>query len=164
MDGPALTGVTGLTGTHVAFYEQPIELSQHPVFVPGAVHIFWGRLKPRRTVTWSPSGRLKKESDNSRVDDLMATPTQYAFNLNEVATALIKQQNIHTGKWWVVFDFMLGAGVFGVPSGARRGALARRPIPERVRSDPKNYIGASREPPPPAALVVDAAEVNPESN
>ena len=95
----------------------------------------------------------------------MATPTQYAFDLNEVATALIKQQNIHTGKWWVVFDFMLGAGIFGRPTGVPPSGT---PSPGDLF--PSAFVQIRRvtlaqvgEPPPPAALVVDAAEVNPES-
>ena len=85
----------------------------------------------------------------------MATPTQYAFGLKEVATALIKQQNIHAGKWWVVFDFALGAGIFGAPPTGEQLPAAF----VQIRSISLAQVG---EPPPPAAFVVDAEEVNPD--
>jgi hypothetical protein len=88
----------------------------------------------------------------------MATPTQYAFELKEVATALIKAQNIHTGKWWVLFDFTLGAGMFGgVPGAPSSGDQ----LPGAFFQIRRIMLAQAGEPPPPAALVVDAAEVNP---
>jgi hypothetical protein len=36
--------------------------------------------------------------------ETVAAPTQYVFELCEVATALIKEKNIHEGRWWAVFE------------------------------------------------------------
>ena len=45
----------------------------------------------------------------------MAEPTQYGFDLNEVATALIKQQGIHEGLWSVGFEIVMGRVTLGQP-------------------------------------------------
>ena len=86
----------------------------------------------------------------------MATPTQYSIELNEVATALIKAQNIHEGKWWVGFEFLLGTGLLGgqvgSPDAFPGGFFAIRRI---------TLAQATTEPPPPPHLIVDAAVVNP---
>jgi hypothetical protein len=86
----------------------------------------------------------------------MATPTQYSFELNEVATALIKAQNIHEGKWWVAFEFLLGTGLLGgqvgSPDAFPGGFFTIRRI---------TLAQATAEPPPPPHLIVDAAIVNP---
>jgi len=87
----------------------------------------------------------------------MSTPTQYSFELKEVATALIKAQNIHEGKWWVAFEFLLGTGLLGgqvgSPDAFPGGFFTIRRI---------TLAQAAVEPPPPQHLVVDAAVVNPE--
>jgi hypothetical protein len=83
----------------------------------------------------------------------MAIPTQYSFDLDEVATALIKQGNIHEGKWWAVFEFNLGTGMFGqTPSDVLPGGFVQI---KRV------LLAQAGDPPPPERLVVDAAVVNP---
>ena len=82
----------------------------------------------------------------------MAAPTQYAFELREVATALIKQQNIHEGKWWAVFEFVLRSGVFGqtnvelLPGGLFQ--IKRVILAQPDRSTPEQFV-------------VDGGEVNP---
>jgi hypothetical protein len=88
----------------------------------------------------------------------MANPTQYTFEMSEVATALIKAQNIHEGRWWVGFEFTLGSGLLGGPIGspdAFPGAFftIRRLV----------LAQATGEPPPPPHLIVDAAQVNPKT-
>jgi hypothetical protein len=88
---------------------------------------------------------------NSWVDTVTA-PTQYDFELREVAAALIKEKNIHEGRWWAVFEFVLRTGVFGqtnaelLPGGLfqiRRITLAHPDL-----STPEQFV-------------VDAAVVNP---
>lgn len=87
----------------------------------------------------------------------MATPTQYAFELNEVATALIRAQNIHEGKWWVTFEFLLGTGLLGGSVGSPDAFPGGFYTIRRV-----TLAQATVEPAPPPHLVVDAAVVNPE--
>jgi hypothetical protein len=89
----------------------------------------------------------------------MAAPTQFAFDLKEVATALIKEQNIHTGKWWVLFDFNLGAGLLGGGIGPVQHGDS---LPGAFFQIRRIILAQVGEPAPPGALVVDAAEVNPE--
>jgi hypothetical protein len=82
----------------------------------------------------------------------MAAPTQYGFELREVATALIKQQNIHEGKWWAVFEFVLRSGVFGQTNAELLpGGLFQI----------KRIILAQPDLSTPEQFVVDGAEVNP---
>jgi hypothetical protein len=82
----------------------------------------------------------------------MAAPTQYGFELREVATALIKQQNIHEGKWWAVFEFVLKGGVFGQTNAELLpGGLFQI----------KGIILAQSDMSTPEQFIVDAAEVNP---
>jgi hypothetical protein len=82
----------------------------------------------------------------------MAEASQYAFELREVATALIKQQGLHEGRWTLAFEFRLAAGVFGQePETAKPSAviqvvrmhLAHAPVGEKFD------------------FIVDAEEVNP---
>ena len=82
----------------------------------------------------------------------MAGPTQYGFNLQEVATALIKEQKIHEGKWVVLFDLNLAGGIFGVnPDDQLPGAFMQI----------KRLLLAQPDPAMPQRFVVDASEVNP---
>jgi hypothetical protein len=82
----------------------------------------------------------------------MAAPTQYRFELREVATALIKQKNIHEGRWWAVFEFVLRGGVFGQTNAEL--------MPGGVFQI-KGIILAQSDQSTPEQFVVDAAEVNP---
>jgi hypothetical protein len=83
----------------------------------------------------------------------MATPTQYTFDLTEATKALIKEQGIHEGKWVIAFEFTFGAGVFGAtPADVAPGGFMQ------IR---RALLSQAGEPPPPAHLIVDAAEVNP---
>jgi hypothetical protein len=86
----------------------------------------------------------------------MAEPTQYSFSLAEVATALIKQQGLHEGKWMVSFDLAVAIGLMGPsPSEARPGASFNI---QRVS------IGKPPDQGGPSSLIVDASEVNPSSS
>ena len=83
----------------------------------------------------------------------MAEPTQYAFDLKEVAAALIKQQGLHEGVWMVAFEFNLGAGMISAsPGEPRPGALIQVNKIQLTRQGEPNAI---------PHLSVDAAEVNP---
>ena len=44
----------------------------------------------------------------------MAEATQYKFGLTELTTLLVKQQNIHEGRWMVVMELTFGASLMGV--------------------------------------------------
>jgi hypothetical protein len=82
----------------------------------------------------------------------MAAPTQYGFELREVATALIKQQNIHEGRWWAAFEFALGSGLFGAaPPEVLPGAMFQI----------RRVLLAQADQATPQQFVVDASEVNP---
>ena len=82
----------------------------------------------------------------------MAEPTQFTFNLPEVAELLIKKQGIHEGKWLVGLEFNVNIGMMGVaPPNAYPGAMILC-----------NGLQLTKGPDQaPANLVVDAALVNP---
>lgn len=52
----------------------------------------------------------------------MAEPSTYSFDLNEVTTALIKQQGIHDGSWILAVEFNFGAAFVGPNKDAIRPA------------------------------------------
>jgi hypothetical protein len=85
---------------------------------------------------------------------IMAETKQLAFDLRELATALIKQADIHEGSWLAGFEFNLGAGNVG-------------PTPEDVK--PAAFVQIAKvllfrqEASHPAHLAVDAAVLNPPS-
>jgi hypothetical protein len=82
----------------------------------------------------------------------MADPTQFSFDLRDVATALIKQQGIRDGSWLLGFEFQVGVGTWGPnPTEAKPGAMLQIAKLTLARRDPNM----------PAELAVDAAEVNP---
>lgn len=82
----------------------------------------------------------------------MAAPTQYGFELREVAIALIKQQNIHEGRWWAAFEFALGSGLLGAaPPDVLPGAMVQI----------RRVLLAQADQATPQQFIVDAAEVNP---
>jgi hypothetical protein len=82
----------------------------------------------------------------------MATPTQFGFDLKEVTKALIKEQNLHEGRWLVVLEFNFGAGLFGSsPTETLPSAFVQV----------KRVLLAQAEATTPEGLVVDAAHVNP---
>jgi hypothetical protein len=79
---------------------------------------------------------------------------QYVFKYSEVIEALIKQANLHEGKWQLLMNFGLSAANIGpspeeVVPGAAVGVLG---------------IGLARaKPDSPPGLVGDAATINPAS-
>lgn len=84
----------------------------------------------------------------------MAEPTQFTFDLKEVATALIKQQDLHEGVWFAAFEFGLAAGMIGpTPDDARPAAFVQLLKVQLVKQ--------TQLPSPHPHLTVDAAEVNP---
>ena len=44
----------------------------------------------------------------------MAEATQFKFGLTEIATMLLKERRIHTGKWIATAEFTFGASLMGV--------------------------------------------------
>lgn len=83
----------------------------------------------------------------------MAEPTQYAFELQETAIALVKQQNITDGLWMIAFEFGLATGIFGATnSDAKPGSMIQINKVLLVR------VPEGQEHP---SFVVDAAAVNP---
>jgi hypothetical protein len=80
----------------------------------------------------------------------MAEPTQYAFDLREAATALIKHQGIHEGIWMIAVEFTLSAGLIGPSSAEVR--------PSAIAQVNKLMLTQAPEAVP---LAVNAAEVNP---
>lgn len=85
----------------------------------------------------------------------MATPTRYEYTFRELATLLIKDQDIHEGRWMVGFEF----GLMAVHSGSDPSEIKPAALVQ------VNKIALSRADdvplPPEAGLIVDAAEVNP---
>jgi hypothetical protein len=83
----------------------------------------------------------------------MAEVSQYVFSLKELTTALVKQQNLHEGLWFVAFEFNFAAGnVATSPTDVRPSAIlsiARANL-QRV---PDGAV--------PLPFQVDASEVNP---
>ena len=84
---------------------------------------------------------------------LMAEPTQYSFEINEVVVALIKHQGLHEGLWTLNFEFTIGAGRFG--------PTAEDSKPGAFMQIQKFQLTRLSEGTPEASLGVDAATVNP---
>ncbi len=82
----------------------------------------------------------------------MPEATQFQLSHHEVAEALIKKLSIHEGQWMLYVEFNFGAGNFGQDE--------KSVLPGALVAISK--IGLQRAPAgAPAALVVDAAMVNP---
>lgn len=79
----------------------------------------------------------------------------YKFQHKELVETLIKASNVHDGKWVLQLNFAFTAGNFGPDDdNILPGAIAA-----------VSHIGITRaKEESPAALVVDAAEVNPASS
>jgi hypothetical protein len=85
---------------------------------------------------------------------MMPEANQLIWTHKELVTLLIKAADIHDGRWYLMMNLTLGIGNFG-PSDDHANPGAFVAIAN---------VGIQREPPEqkaPAALVVDAAEVNP---
>jgi hypothetical protein len=86
----------------------------------------------------------------------MADPTQYSFDLNELATALLKHQGIHDGLWAVSFEITMGVGSFGpTQAEAKPGAFMQINKVQISRQSPETPEGSM------TSMTVDAAKVNP---
>lgn len=83
----------------------------------------------------------------------MAEVSQYNFALKEVTTALIKQQDIHEGKWAVGFEFNLAAG--------NAGASLADVRPSAIVGIAGLILVRAKDGEPPVPFLVDAAEINP---
>ena len=82
----------------------------------------------------------------------MAEARQYAFSYKELATLLVKKQDIHDGHWGIYVRFSLqGANVGMTPEGSELLPAAIVPIIE---------LGIQKFDTP-NSLSVDAAEANP---
>ena len=54
----------------------------------------------------------------------MAQPTQFSFELSEVADILIKAQGLHEGRWALEFEINVSIGTFGPsPAEVKPGAI-----------------------------------------
>jgi hypothetical protein len=87
---------------------------------------------------------------------MMPEANQLIWSHKELVTLLIKAAEIHEGRWYLMMNLTLGAGNFG-PSDDQVNPGAILAI---------TNVGIQREAPEqkaPAALVVDAAVVNPPS-
>ena len=84
----------------------------------------------------------------------MADPTQFTFELQEVAAALVKQQGLHDGTWMLGFEFGMGATM--------GGATPAESVPLALLQVLK--IQLVKQPPGPLQyprVTVNAAEINP---
>jgi hypothetical protein len=82
----------------------------------------------------------------------MADPTQFMLSHKRIVELIIKDAGLHEGHWMLAVNFGLGPGNFG-PTEETMSPGAVLAITQ---------IGIQRVPTAaPAALVVDAAEVNP---
>ena len=80
----------------------------------------------------------------------MADATQHVFSHQQLATILIKDQNIHEGLWMMQYRFAIG--------GANVGPNAQELNPAAIV--PITSVALARAPEP-NGLTVDAAKVNP---
>ena len=79
---------------------------------------------------------------------------QYSFKWKEVAAALIKEANLHEGKWQVAVQFGMAVANMGpTPQELVPGAGLAIQSVVLIKAIPES----------PDALVADAAEVNPAS-
>ena len=77
---------------------------------------------------------------------------QYSFQYREIVEALIKQANIHEGRWTLVMNFNL--------AGANVGSSPTDVVPAAIVG--VTNIGLQKAlPDSPAILTVDASTVNP---
>lgn len=84
----------------------------------------------------------------------MPEPTQFSFTWAEVAELLVKQANLHEGRWVVVPEFGVNAGIIGqTTSNSKPGAAILLNSLQLIRAQADA----------PAALVVDASIVNPKA-
>jgi hypothetical protein len=82
----------------------------------------------------------------------MPEPSQFMFKFQEVGEALVKQAGLHEGKWQIVMVFGLGA--------ANMGPTEAELVPGAAIAVTGIGLQKANETSP-AALVVDAAVVNP---
>ena|SRR6266446_8626711 len=96
----------------------------------------------------------------------MASPSQYSFELKEVAIALVKEAGIHDGVWAIGFEFALGAGIFGAAptadgSQVMPGGPSPEPKPGAFMQIGKVQLTRHEAGMPAPPFSVDAAVVNP---
>jgi len=86
----------------------------------------------------------------------MAEPVQFAFDLREATTALLKHQGIHEGLWMVGFEFAFAAGIIGGQAGELKPGAIVQIIKVQLVKQTEQPEGSPLTP-----LIVNAAEVNP---
>jgi hypothetical protein len=84
----------------------------------------------------------------------MAEAQNYIFTFQQIAEALVKEQDIHEGLWAIYVEFGIGAG--HIP-----GPTPDTLLPAAVVPMVKMGIQRAEQPTP---LTVDAAEVNPKKD
>jgi hypothetical protein len=83
----------------------------------------------------------------------MADPTQYSFQLSEIAELMLRSSGIHEGKWVIGIEFGVGIGPIPLkPDEAYPGA---------VITANRLMLSALAGGPQPPNLVFDAAILNP---
>src|SRR6266513_3063043 len=85
----------------------------------------------------------------------MADPTQFVWTHKELLTLMLKDRDIHEGRWVLLLNWGMSPGNFG-PSESEfsPGMLVASTRQGSLRQDPGR-------PTPPQELYVDAAEINP---
>lgn len=82
----------------------------------------------------------------------MPEPTQFSFTWAEVAELLVKRANLHEGRWVVLPEFSVNAGIIGqTPGDSKPGAAILLNSLQLVRAQADA----------PERLVVDASIINP---
>ncbi len=80
----------------------------------------------------------------------MADISSYTFNYQEVATALVKQQELHEGIWQLAFEFGFTASLMGPdPTDLKPTVIIPLSKVMLIKAEKENN------------LTVDAAKVNP---
>jgi hypothetical protein len=90
----------------------------------------------------------------------MPEPTQITFSWAEITELLIKSADIHEGRWMIVPEYMINAGILasGPVSPASPGSVQEKPGVALLM----NSLQLAKAPPDgPSHLIIDAAKVNP---
>jgi hypothetical protein len=85
----------------------------------------------------------------------MAETNQIGFAYQEIATILVKHQEIHEGHWGVVFEFNVGGGL--IPAAPNSTKM----VPGIIVPISKIALQKFDEP---NLMTIDASKVNPISN
>jgi hypothetical protein len=87
------------------------------------------------------------------MDDAVAEPTQFTFDLQEVTIALLEKQSVTSGRWMLAFEFNISVGTFGAsPQDIKPGAILQVA---------KLQLTKAPDEPADNPLVVDASKLKP---